>query len=102
MDGSARTGTRQRYLGGMLWKAAAAGIAASLVSLVYSHSRLAGTGTHQARGWPRSYFFSWRGMDGASERDGINWLYLVENWLLWTALAALLLLAARYLRRRPT
>ncbi len=100
MDDSARTGTR-RPAGALLATATAAGLAASLISLAFSHSRSAGTGTHLARGWPRSFYFAWSGMDGGGERSGINWLYLLENWLLWAAAAALLLLAARALRRRP-
>lgn len=98
MDDSARTGTR-RPAGALLGMAAAAGLAASLISLAYSHARPAGTGTHLARGWPRSFYFAWSGVDGGGERSGINWLYLVENWLAWAAAAALLLFAARALRR---
>lgn len=100
MDDSTRTGTR-RSAGALLGTAAAAGLAASLISLSFTHSRPAGTGTHHSRGWPRSFYFAWSGMDGGGERSGINWLYLVENWLVWATAAALLLFAARMLGRRP-
>lgn|GEM_PF-7039637 len=74
------------------------GLALSTASFVVSSTRVAGTGTHLSRGFPRPYYFEWEGFGGAEHRGGINWLYLVENWIVWAAALGVVLLVWRSVR----
>ncbi|HYW06766.1 MAG TPA: hypothetical protein VE913_07410 [Longimicrobium sp.] len=80
--------------------AAAGGLVLSGASLFFSGTRAAGTGTHVSRGFPRSYYFEWADFGGVEKRSGINWLYLVENWIMWAAALTVCLLVWRALRGR--
>jgi hypothetical protein len=75
--------------------AAVGGLALSAASFLFS-------GTHLSRGFPRPYYFEWEGFGGAEHRGGINWLYLVENWIVWAAALGVVLLAWRSVRGRST
>lgn len=94
-------GARGRISASKLATAAAVGgLALSAASLVVSGTRAAGTGTHMSRGFPRPYYFTWEAFGGAEHRGGVNWLYLVENWIVWAAAIGVVLLVWRALRQR--
>ena len=68
----------------------AGALAFSLLSLVITDTRSAGMGTHRSYGFPRPFYFRWVGIDGGGGNNGLNWLYFVENWLIYAvALAAI-------------
>ena len=59
-----------------------------LSSFLYRTERLSGTGTHESRGFPRSYYFSWvESAGGVSQNAGLNWFYFFLNWAAWAAVA---------------
>jgi hypothetical protein len=65
-------------------------LAFSLLSLVITDTRSAGMGTHRSYGFPRPFYFRWVGIDGGAGSNGVNWLYFLENWLIYAvALAAI-------------
>jgi len=68
----------------------AGALAFSLFSLVITDTRSAGMGTHRSHGFPRPFYFRWVGVDGGGGSNGVNWLYFLENWLIYAvALAAI-------------
>lgn len=96
------SGAAKRRGGGRLFATAVGGgLGMCLASLLVSGQRPSGTGTHHWRGFPRSYVFSWQDLAGEDVRSGINAFYFVQNWVLWTAAAAAMLLLLRRLRAHP-
>ncbi|HEX8360787.1 MAG TPA: hypothetical protein VF613_11785 [Longimicrobium sp.] len=91
---------RRRGTAWLAATAATAGLVLCLASLLISGERLAGTGTHSWRGFPRPYLFAWEDAARENARSGFNTFYLIQNWLLWTAAAAAALLLLRCIRSR--
>jgi hypothetical protein len=89
---------RRRRAGRLLAAAVGVGLGLCAATLLISGQRPAGTGTHQWRGFPQPYVFSWRDFAGEEIRWGANAFYLVQNWAIWTAVAAAVLLLVRRLR----
>lgn len=93
------SGNANRHGGGSLFATAVGiGLALCAASLLISGQRLAGTGAHHWRGFPRSYLFSWQDLAGEDTRWGVNAFYLVQNWAIWTAVGVAALLLLRRLR----
>ena len=64
-------------------------LALNLLSLAIASTRSAGMGTHTSRGFPRPFYFTRTGIESGGS-SGVNWLYFVENWLIYAvALAAI-------------
>jgi hypothetical protein len=70
----------------------------SLASVVINSTRSAGMGTHRSYGYPRPFYFHWEGFERSGTNAGINWLYFVENWLIYAVALAAILLVVRAVR----
>ena len=57
----------------------------SSLSGFFSQQQFAGTGTHTSYGYPRSFYFKWHSLENSEQHEGLNILYFLENWLMYTA-----------------
>jgi hypothetical protein len=57
----------------------------SSLSGFFSQQQFAGTGIHTSYGYPRSFYFKWHSLENSEQHEGLNILYFLENWLVYTA-----------------
>lgn len=57
----------------------------SSLSVSFSQQQFAGTGLHTSYGYPRSFYFKWHSLENSQQHEGLNMLYFLENWLVYTA-----------------
>jgi hypothetical protein len=71
------------------------GLAAALLSFgsaFVTTQRDSGTGDLKSHGWPKPYYFQWRGWEGGDRISGYNFLYFASNMLLYAAILLALVL----------
>ena len=80
---------RRRWSGKVAAMIVVAALAATIVSLVHSSTRHAGTGISTERGWPKPYAFSWIDReDPDSRRRDWNALYFAGDVALYGSILA--------------